>query len=416
MTKDIDMNDDVKINLKPDRPSVWFDEDLNLTGFRPSSIGGCIRSLVASRAGLSKTVMNEASKEIANEGFIHEPHIIEWIAGTIRESHPGCDIVIDTQLIMFMPIEIHKAFIAGSADAIIRVTSGDQVIYYLVEAKALGDKTFKDTDGSGPSLQYLYQVGCYEKMVNYIIENIKDEIISGRVIGPWPVFGGTYFAYKRRSSGEKKYIFYEEPKIEWQTIEDRIGNIQRLYSKLLEESGKANNFVDVFPPCDNINFFCQHKDICQSNSVRPVDQKQVFDASMSGLARQYSEISRTIEDLEAKKKNVKEKLEIAMKGRWSVKTDGFTLYYSSRSRTDERELLTHHPEARSIYQKFDLDGALRENPEWKTEFQIPGEKFLTVKSVGIKSEKKEPAPKKLNFNNASPDELMEFFNEYRADQ
>ena len=405
------MENGIKINLSPDRPAVWFDENLKMTGFRPSSIGGCIRSLVASRVGLPKSTMSESSKEIANEGFIHEPHIIEWIVGVIRGIHPGCNISVDTQMTLFVPVVIHESFLAGSADAIIKVDSGSQIVYYLIESKALGDKTFKDTESSGPSIQYLYQIGCYDKMVNYVIDGMRDKIISNEISSPWPVFGGTFFAYKRRATGEKKYIFYEEPKIGWNVIEDRIGTVQKLYLDYLVKS--KNSFSGIFPPCDNISFFCQHSDICQSISDRPIDRKQVYDASLSGLARQYSELSKTIAELESKKQCVKEKLEIAMNGRWSVKTDGFTLYYSSRSRTDERELLASHPEARSVYQKFDLDKAIRDNPEWKTEFQVSGERFLTVKSIGgPKTEKKDPSPKKLNFSNASTDELMEFFKEY----
>lgn len=395
----------------PDRPSIYSigkpdpENPNNIipegrTGYRASELGRCIRALVLCKLGYEGEPFDEKSRKIMHMGNVLEPEAARWF----QENYGG---VVQRQVRISMDVidpETGKnvAVIGGVSDGLwfpiypefeearesFRVIQNgtyydpETVVYHSkiknrtstifgLEIKAPGDAMFDKMASGELSESYKIQMSIYW--------HSYEEILG------LPLTGFA-FVLIRRGDGETFCKFYTEPFYSKEYIFNRILTVE----KLAKEHGDKSH-----PPtidCDTNDFFCKYWRFHKKDASKA---EGIYDASLAETAAEYSELSEEIAELQARQKSLKENLDLAMKGREKVRTDGFTLYYSSRSFVNEMRLKAQNPEIISKYQKFDLKACLKENPDMEKEYEEQGDKFLTVRSVGKKDITKTPRAKKV---------------------
>ena len=403
----------------PNRPSVFRMAD-GRTGYRASEIGRCKRALVLCKLGYQPEPFDAKSKSIMEMGNILEPHIAAWW----QDNNGG---VVQRQVRINMNVQ-GVATINGVSDGLWFPDSDDferfkgkfkivnssnpfdpEVVEYHtpmipgvdfdpndpttiptvfgLEIKAPKDAMFVKQSNKGPNDNYKMQISVYEAAYN--------ELLGIPLAG----FVFVMRCQEGIHSGQHHAQIINQPYFTRKQLEDRVMEIESLAAKGVDS-------VD----CDVKDFFCRYWRYHKPDLSRGVDSN-IYDQSLAELANDYHEVSAELQELESLQKSIKEDLDIAMKGRNKVKTDGYTLYYSSRKCVNQEHLLHANPRMREIYQKFDLEKCLEEHPEFKEMYSIQGERFLTVKSVGIKPEKpkteKVKRVKKVRASRTKLDDLSE---------
>jgi len=412
----INPNQKLYLPTDPERPSVYcigkIDHEqkrlvpTGVTGYRASELGRCVRALVLCKLGYQPQPFDEKSKAVMGMGNVLEPAAAQWFednfGGVVQRQ-------VSTRMQIWDPWEMEKpiAIVGGVSDGLwfpfseelddskfIRVEHPDAkydkytihyveklnptVSVYGIEIKAPGHDVFMDMLKNGPSETYKIQMDIYR----YSME----EILGIRLLGFW-------FIMIERGTGRCEATCYEEPFHPKQFIVDRILKVEELASK-----------GEEFANCDTSDFFCRYWKFHKEEEGK---QKGIFDASLTGLASRYHDLSTQMAELKKAQDSVKESLELAMKGRDKVKTDGFTLFYSSRKRVDGKMLQAANPQMIKKYQMFDIDACLEDNPELKERFLVPGEKFLTCRQVGLTKADKIVKVKVLKGIDQISDEAMD---------
>ena len=343
------MNNNLNLNLASDRPPVWWDDKLNAWGYRPSSIGACIRGLVAARCGYRPEDPSERNKQIMNEGHVHEPSIVEYALGVVKKIHPNHprEIQLSTQTQLILPVgeeDKFGCFLAGSMDGIVFVHRDDEVLIYGIEAKALGDSTFEETDKNGPSVLYGWQWSCYWHMLEEMIDKMRLEK-KKETFHLNPRMAGMIFAFKRRSDGEKRHIFFSHPSVMRHEIETRVEMVEALARKRLEETAGNMDFVP-WPECDNESFFCGYKRLHDSRMGRTAEEAP----DLEPAARQVWEIGQKIKVLEEVRKELREEIDEELGGMVRARCGDFSLTRSDGSNNlDTKGLIRDFPHLREAY-------------------------------------------------------------------
>lgn len=210
------------------RPSVYVEElpdGQKQIVYRASSVGGCIRVLVASSMGHEERrgqKMDDLLERSAEEGNIHEPAI----RAAVMEKY-GLELVEeqDEVEITILP----GLIIRGHNDGVLAQTINSTVPagtteHILLEAKTMSTKQFaKWQSGRFKYFEkYAFQISIYMKM------NPGHDVI---------------YAVKRREDGMMDYMWikHDQPPIEWKRIMTKI---------LLAEKARRK---DAYPACDVAN-------------------------------------------------------------------------------------------------------------------------------------------------------------------
>ena len=407
----------------PERPSVYLTEEGNV-GYRASELGRCIRALVLCRLGYVSDRPDEKSMRAMNEGNVHEPHAAHWWEKT-QGGRVLRQIRISMKLEDVWAPGIH-AIIGGVSDGIwfedeseagyldyeelknnsyfdpITVVLSEEPFPVIkpksgvwgIEIKAPDDFMFQEMSNNGPGENYKWQMSiywhCYEQMLG-----IK--------------LAGFVFVLRRRRDGMEFSQKFTEPFYTKLQIEERIETVERL-------AEKGHDAAD----CDRTDYFCRywkfHKPEVQStNSGKQKSDARDYDPAIKHLAKKYKEANDGIADLTLLKASLKEKIEIQMRGRDKVKTDGFSLYYTSSNFISETQLLQENPDLENKFQKFDLDACLEAYPDMKQKYTIPGKRSLTVRSVkggdpeDLEKPKKQKISKPVKMGDLDAEDMDEIF-------
>lgn len=173
--------------------------------YRASSLGGCIKSLIAARSGYEPLDVY-SGMTVLEEGNLHEPHIIErlrtdgWIISRQQEE---CERVLAG----------FGVNITGHNDGIIQLSTGDDYTTasdpLVLEIKTMGDASFKDWKRRGWSNPGLMQK--YKWQVSFYMHCYAMPLM---------------FVVKNRNSGEMDTDFVREPFYSWSDIVNRITQIE----------------------------------------------------------------------------------------------------------------------------------------------------------------------------------------------
>ncbi len=360
------------------------------TGYRASELGRCIRALVLCKLGYDGEPFDEKSRKIMHMGNVLEPEAARWFGevygGVVQRQVRISMDVIDPETGknvaviggvsdgLWFPIYPEFEEAKESFNVIQNGTYYDPetVVYHSklknestifgLEIKAPGDAMFDKMAGGELSESYKIQMSIYW--------HSYEEILGISL-------AGFAFVLIRRGDGETFCKFYTEPFYSKEYIFNRILTVEKLAKENGSKSGEPT--VD----CDTSDFFCKYWRFHKPDPLNP-KAEGVYDPTLAETAAEYHELSDEIAELQAQQKHLKETLDFAMKGRDKVKTDGFTLYYSSRKFVNEMRLKAQNPDLIQKYQKFDLDACLDANPELKKDYEEQGNRTLTVRSVGKK--------------------------------
>ena len=370
----------------PNRPSVYrmgvFDEEVGeivrdgRTGYRASELGRCIRALVLCKLGFTPQPFDEKTKEIMKIGNAVEPAVAEMF-----QSKMGG--VVQRQVRIQMDIQdeqdIEIAVVGGVSDGLWFQDEDDlqpdkfdvilnpdaefdteTVVYHSkltgspavwgIEIKVPGESMFKKQIKEGPSEGYKVQISIYW--------HAYEEMLGVELMG-------FVFAMICRDDGEYYHRIYTKPWYTKQQLVERIWEVERLAEKGLD-----------YADCDTKDFFCRYWRFHKETTAESTG----YDKSMNEMVSEYAEVSKELKGLEERQKVLKKQIDIAMKGRDKVSTDGFSVYYSSRNFVNFKLMLGENPWLASKYTKFDLDKCLEANPTLKEKYKAPGDRFLTVRA------------------------------------
>ena len=228
--------------MADNRPDVYVEKDGRVI-YRASSVGQCVRALVAS--GLGEVALFGADRKAllersADEGNLHEDAVRSKLEGegwTVHSTQDEIDVPV-----------IPGVFLRGHTDGVISkpgVTVSDQA---LLEVKSMSTKQFdkwiKKRFRDFP--KYAYQISAYMK--------------------GYPGLDA-YYVVKRREDGllDRTVIPHSTPPIQWSTIRKKITTAERWRRK------------GELPPCDVKNqwgcpFFYLHEEDDFEEAVIPDDE------------------------------------------------------------------------------------------------------------------------------------------------
>lgn len=388
-------------NLTPDtssdRPCVWWDKNIQKWGYRPSSIGSCVRALVAARCAVESDPHSQRALQIMNEGHVHEPSIVKYCkevvipsfhpvkSGESEENKPF--IHIHTQQKLMLTVN-SKTFLAGSMDGVAYVVIParreggryiqGQLLIYGIEGKALGDSTFDEMDKIGPNTGYEYQWNTYFHMLKDLesrmkiaasVERSNNEAMGVKVedLPLIPELKGLIFAYKRRSDGEKRYYFYSQPSITRSTIEGRVCMVEQLASyrmEMLEESigegevsgasgfvCSGNNGVNLahFPACDHKSFFCNFKSIHEPQMIDGRTGLKSF-PELEETAEHYWALGQQVKELEMQRKELKAIIDEALGDVQKAVMGSFECGWTDgRESLNQKALFAAYPQLKGMF-------------------------------------------------------------------
>jgi hypothetical protein len=212
--------------------------------YRPSSLGSCIRELVAARLGLPAEDPSEDSLRVMREGRLHEPSILEavrveygWTPVKWRVRMP-CGPFAET---------------GGMMDG---RDPGLMSALTLVEAKAPGRDAWEEFHSAGLEghEMYSWQTSAYWWGASHTAAEQGLPQPAKLVV-----------AYKNRDNGKIAFKEYWAPQKTRQEVEDRVLEVESIASVLealaaerAESSGHPCGFSrSDLPRCDRFNPWCR---------------------------------------------------------------------------------------------------------------------------------------------------------------
>jgi hypothetical protein len=365
--------------------------------FRPSELGKCIRGHVAAFQGHEPEPIDKKTLRIMHQGEIHEKHI----AYDAEQEYGGR---ILRQVRLYLPIE-DWGIIEGTCDGIWfpseedylealsrfeKIPEGpwhDPDIYYLnkpyskndtpcsifgFEAKASAPSMFSKMSANGPTEVYSYQYSIYWAMIEHTL-NVK--------------LDGYMFAIGNRLDGDRCFHLLESPKYTKEQILDRCREIRAA----LNDDLTCNNSIS----CDeeeyayNCKWWRVHKDLelnnpdeSNKNSRKSKSKKYVdFDPSFENLIIADHILSNKISELESQKEEIRLSIESSLRGRQKVTCGAGTIsLVEGRKAPDEEAIVKEHPELVSQFTVFDVDAAVKANPELKNKYSKKvGKDYLMIR-------------------------------------
>lgn len=367
----------------PERPSIFRLPD-GRVGYRASEMGRCIRALVLARLGYLPEPPDEQSLRVMEMGNVHEPWAARWWVkengGILQRQvriglNAGTGAALtgvsdglwfpnpdDVDKTLFRVVKTGSEFDPEVIEYLHPYHPGSDITAYGLEIKAPGDSMFTEMSKNGPSDGYKMQLSIYW--------HAYEEILGIEL-------AGFVFILRRRNDGLHHVQIIHEPYYTRKQIVDRILQV--------EELAKLGTYENV--DCDKTDWYCKfykyHKK--DSNSMT-TPSGAIYDPTLKPLAEEYSGISSKIRELEERQKHLKTEIDLAMKGRDKVRTDGFTCYYSSRTHVNEMSLLYENPDMKDKYTKFDLAACIADNPDFEKRYTVSGAPFLTVRALPTRNE------------------------------
>lgn len=281
---------------------------------RASSLGGCLRALVASRMGMQPVDPGETAKRAMAEGVIHEPHVLRHLTSL------GWDIT-DAQREVELSIAGGLVVIRGHLDGIGSSPAGERRV---VEAKALGRDRFTrwQHDGfSAPEFRtYAYQLSVYMAATG----------LPG------------LFAVKNRDTGEVDIALVDVSPIPPAELKARAIRVLR---------------ATALPACDPVRWGCgffylhEQKDPEAAGNEEPIAEPALIEA-LDELARVYDQSREEEARAQAKRREVSVRLLDVLDGRKKVETPRYRVTEVSRTdrRVDLKKLRAEHPDLASQFE------------------------------------------------------------------
>lgn len=163
-----------------DRPTVYFDPEIDAWVYRASGVGGCIKELVAIASGEYEEARRQDHQDLldrtAAEGNLHEQAVVD----TLVNSH-GYQVV-EQQSVVTIPV-IKGVVIRGHTDGIIR--KGARGKHRLLEVKSMSTKRFArwQSQGFAGFPKYAAQLSAYMEAhpgldVVYAVKRREDGFLS----------------------------------------------------------------------------------------------------------------------------------------------------------------------------------------------------------------------------------------------
>jgi len=320
--------------------------------YRPSSLGSCLRALLAERTGYEPMVRSERNQRILAEGHLHEDSILAEVErhGYRLLPRPSC---------LAMRIGDY-AEIVGEVDGIAVDDDGN---WWLVEAKTAGEtdtySTFKTlkralTKGWEALVRaehaYAFQVTTYSALIQacYGIE-VK----------------GVVWGLKNRNDGE--FFIKALPGLPF-PIGDPPARVA-----LIE--GMAMSDPDQRPPCDVSSPFCKFKYLHDKAEA-------VRDDSLTELAEKYHEAQQQEVYWKGEKNAVKPQLEDATRGEPKTVAGPYSIVWTNEKETvfDLSAALNSEPDAVKPYittrvvEDVDVETLERERPDLVARYRKPKRK------------------------------------------
>jgi hypothetical protein len=144
--------------MADNRPTVYFDPDIDSWVYRASGVGGCVKELVAIASGEYQEARKQEHQDLldrtAAEGNLHESAVIDALVS----SH-GYQVV-EQQTIVTIPV-MRGVVIRGHTDGIIK--KGARGKHRLLEVKSMSTKRFARWQSQGFSgfPKYAAQLSAY---------------------------------------------------------------------------------------------------------------------------------------------------------------------------------------------------------------------------------------------------------------
>lgn len=236
--------------MADNRPDVY--EDGDVTVYRASSVGQCVRALVASGLGEEEAFGAERKallERSAAEGNLHEDAVRERLVSE------GWDVV-STQEEVEIPV-VPGVIVRGHTDGVL----AQGPFQVLLEVKSMSTKQFDKwiKKGFREFVKYAWQITCYMQAHPGL---------------------NVLYAVKRREDGmiDRTIIPHDEPPIEWKKIKSKI---------LTAESWRRRGEL---PPCDVKNqwgcpFWYLHEEDGVAEGEIPDDETMVL---LQSLLAEYA--------------------------------------------------------------------------------------------------------------------------------
>lgn len=320
-----DHRDDCYMEPDPARPG-----EFRLV-IRSSTLGGCIRNLVAARMGIRAVSFGDDAKRRMNEGVIHEPHILAHL------KEKGWETVAQ-QSVLELSIAGGTILIRGHSDA--KVANMMDGHLRVTEAKTMGKDVYAKWKRAGweEFRRYAYQFSSYMHTTG----------LPG------------LFAVKNRDSGEIDVQLFDEAPIDLATIKVRAMKIRA---------------AETLPLCDPVMWGCQRYFIhvadveidpltglevskgqeSKALPPAPTDLPPAAIPAVEELARAYHEAQAECAAAEGKRKEIGAFLVAALDHHHLKKAEtrrvGVTVVERTDTRIDAKALRADLPDVAAKYEK-----------------------------------------------------------------
>lgn len=264
-------------------PSIY--ESGDITYYRASSLGRCMRAMVAQRLGFEPLAYSDKTEGYFAEGHLHEPDIINRLIklGYQVETSAGQDEVT----VMVGP----KLGIRGHIDGICLNDHGER--RWVIECKAMGQSMYDKVMRAGvepflkTDLRYGYQISAY--MMATKLQAL--------------------YAIKNRNTGEMTVEQLVDPPVKPGIVKARVLLAEKL-AKQYQETGE-------FPSCDTNDYPCPfvylHDEKEEVEGVEP-------DAEVEALAEAYARARDRVEEAERVKNDCRARILATLGDRPKVKS------------------------------------------------------------------------------------------------